>query len=149
MSYDHVQKSPFYLLLFAIASICFVSGWVFRQDSSALITCWSVALIMIFVGANFASLTVRDLGDTLDIRFGPMPLFGKRIRYQDIQFVAIDRTNLLDGWGIHWVPGRGTTYNIWGFDCVRLQVGKSTLRIGTDDQQNLLVFLQERIGKAQ
>ena len=147
MGYDHTQKGYFYLIMFLVASFCFVSGWVFRNESIAMYTCWSVALIMVFAGANFTTLTVRDMGDELDVRFGPIPLLGTRIRYENVQSVAVDRTKWLDGWGIHWIPGRGMTYNIWGFDCVRLQVGKKTIRVGTDDPQNLCAFLQRQLAK--
>jgi hypothetical protein len=54
----------------------------------------------------------------------------------------------MDGWGIHYVPFRGWTYNLWGFDCVVLQLGSKTVRIGTDDADNLLAFLERQIGTA-
>jgi hypothetical protein len=147
MEYDHTQKGHFYLIMWVVASFCFVNGWVFRNESIAMYTCWGVALIMVLVGASFKTLTVCDMRDELDVRFGPIPLFGTRIRYEDIQSVAVDHTKWLDGWGIHWVPGRGMTYNIWGFDCVRVQVGSKTIRVGTDDPQNLCEFLQQRLPK--
>ncbi len=36
--------------------------------------------------------------------------------------VSAARSNWLDGWGIHYFPGRGIIYNLWGFDCVRVQI---------------------------
>ena len=95
----------------------------------------------------FHHLTVRDEDDCLAIRFGPLPLLGKRIPYADITSAEPDRTSLIDGWGVHWVPGRGTTYNIWGYGCVKLQVGGRTIRVGSDDVENVLAFLQGKIGK--
>ena len=59
-----------------------------------------------------------------------------------------DRSNVIDGWGIHWVPGRGWTYNLWGFDCVRLTLaGGRTIRVGTDDPRSLAQFVQTRIAR--
>jgi hypothetical protein len=56
------------------------------------------------------------------------------------------RTNLRDGWGIHYFPGRGSTWNLWGFDCVVLRLGGSkTLRVGTDDPEGLAAFLADRV----
>ena len=53
--------------------------------------------------------------------------------------------SLIDGLGIHYVPFRGWTYNLWGFDCVVLELGKKTLRIGSNDADGLLTFLRSRI----
>ena len=68
--------------------------------------------------------------------------FGWRTR---IESVEPGRSSLLDGWGIHYFPGRGWTYNLWGFDCVVLRMKKKTLRVGTDDPDGLLEFLQSRV----
>jgi hypothetical protein len=46
----------------------------------------------------FGSLTIRDEGDCLALRFGPLPLLRKRIRYADITGVEVGRTTILDGW---------------------------------------------------
>jgi hypothetical protein len=145
MGYDHTQRGHFYLILALVSAVCFVSGWNLRNEPMALYICWGIALLMFLAGMSFITLTVRDMGDVLDVRFGPIPLFGKSIRYADIQSVATDRTNLLDGWGVHWVPGRGTTYNIWGFECVRLSVRNRTIRVGTDDAENLCEFIRSKL----
>ena len=59
----------------------------------------------------------------------------------------IGRTNIIDGWGIHYFPGRGWTYNIWGFDCVKLTLGRKIIRVGTDDAEELAKFIREKIGR--
>ena len=56
----------------------------------------------------------------LALRFGPLPVLRKTFRYADITGVEIGRTSVIDGWGIHYMPGRGWTYNLWGFNCVKL-----------------------------
>jgi len=83
------------------------------------------AAILALCGLAFGSLTIRDEGEYLAIRFGPLPVLCKRIRYADITGVETGRTKLIDGWGIHYMPGRGWTYNLWGYDCVKLTLGKS------------------------
>ena len=50
------------------------------------------------------------------------------------------------GWGIHYFPGRGWTYNIWGFACVKLTLGRKIIRVGTDDADGLARFLGEKTG---
>ena len=78
--------------------------------------------------------------------YGPLPLFRKRIRYADITAVEKSRSNVIDGWGIHYIPGRGWTYNLWGFDCVKLQLDKKVVRVGSNDAENLAAFLKQRTG---
>ena len=94
--------------------------------------------------ARRAGLPVSDLADHLYVHFGPLALFRKRIAYSQITHVEPGRSSVIDGWGIHYVPGRGWTWNLWGFDCVVLTLGDRTLRIGTDDVRGLTEFLQAK-----
>lgn len=149
MDYDHTQRGGLRYVLDLSAGLMFVLAWVFRAA-------WAPALILVGTGATlllaglcFRELTVRDAGDHLRVRFGPLPLLGTRIRYDEITAVEPARTSWIDGWGIHWMPGRGWTYNLWGFDCVRLKVGGRTISIGTDDVENLVRFLREKTGCAE
>ena len=52
---------------------------------------------------------------------------------------------LLDGWGIHYMLGRGWTYNLWGRDCAKITLGRRIIRVGTDDVKNLVACLREKI----
>jgi hypothetical protein len=90
---------------------------------------------------------VRDKGDCLALRYGPIPLFHKRFPYSKMTAVEASRSTVFDGWGIHYLPARGWTYNLWGFGCVKVQMGKKTVRIGTDDVRGLVVFLRGKIGE--
>lgn len=104
-----------------------------------------IAATFLIVAFMFGSLTIRDDGEWLVLRYGPLPAFRKRIRYAEITVVEPDRTNWIDGWGIHYIPGRGWTYNLWGFECVKLTLGKKIIRVGTDDVENLVEFLRQKI----
>ena len=103
--------------------------------------------IRVLAGLMFGHLTVRDAGEHLAVRFGPLPAFGIKIAYAEITSVEPDRTSIIDGWGVHYVPWRGTTYNLWGFGCVKITVGRRIIRVGTDDVEGLTAFLRERIGQ--
>ena len=48
--------------------------------------------------------------------------------------------------GIPFMPGRGWTYNIWGFACVKLTLGRKIIRVGADDADELAKFLGEKTG---
>jgi hypothetical protein len=103
------------------------------------------AVVIALVAFCFGTLTVRDVGEKLVVRFGPIPLFGKSIRYADLRHVEAARSTFWDGWGIHYCPGRGWIWNLWGFDCVRIQLQKRTIRIGTDDVAGLVEFLKTKL----
>jgi hypothetical protein len=98
----------------------------------------------------FHHLTVEDRGEAMAIRFGPLPLFRKAVRYADIAGVEVGRTLILDGWGIHYSVRGGWVWNLWGRDCivVRLKDGR-VLRVGTDDAESLARFLDEKVGQQQ
>jgi hypothetical protein len=55
------------------------------------------------------------------------------------------RSRLIDGWGIHWLPRRGWTYNLWGRGCVAIRTDRGPVRIGTDDPTGLERFLRAKL----
>lgn len=143
MRYLHTQTSPLWLL-----PIAMTFGLVAVAQAAELEPIWmiyAIATLLVLISFAFKSLTVSDVGDALQVQFGPLPVFSKTIRYADITAVEQGRSSLLDGWGIHYVPLRGWTWNLWGLDCVVLHLGKKVLRIGTDDPENLTAFLQSAI----
>ena len=145
--YEHTQWAPIcWIILLPALAILFVVG-ALSGDGDVVIQLFLVGIALTVASYSFRSLRVVDEGDVLAVRFGPIPLFRKRIAYADIQAAERDRSSVVDGWGIHFVPGRGWTYNLWGFDCVRLTLtGGRTIHIGTDDQDGLARFLQQKSG---
>jgi hypothetical protein len=89
-----------------------------------------LGVLMLLLGSSFQFLTVADRGDYLLIRFGPLPLFQKRIHYTDVSDVEIGQTTVLDGWGIHMSVRGGWVWNL----------------SGRDDGENLARFLRAQIG---
>ena len=77
---------------------------------------------------------------------GPLPVLSKTIRYADITNIEVGRTKIIDGWRVHYILGRGWTYNIWGFGCVKLTLGRKIIRVGTDDAEGLATFLGKKTG---
>ena len=146
MRYAHTQKGPLHFLLDGVAAILLVSAWLSgNQPTLALILVLSGCLLALFA-LSFRTLTVSDEGEQLAIRFGPLPLFRKSIAYADMTEVEPGRSSFIDGWGIHYVPGRGWTYNLWGFECAVVHLGNRIIRIGSDDVENLVEFLNQKIG---
>jgi hypothetical protein len=147
MEYEHTQRGPLYLIVYGLGVAVLVGAWFLRHVPELWRSWAGIAVVSALLAESLRYLTVRDEGDWLAIRFGPLPLFRKRIRYADVTAVEPDRTTFGDGWGIHWAPGRGWTYNLWGFDCVRLTLGRKVIRVGSDDVDNLVDFLRAKVGR--
>ena len=143
--YSHTQKAPLCLILYGSALACLVLVFIIGEIPGIYIG-GGVGLLIALLGPCFHHLTVMDHGDVLAIRFGPVPLLRRTVRYTDIGSVAIGRTLLLDGWGIHYSIRGGWVWNIWGRTCVVVYFKNgSTLRIGTDDAEDLVEFLRRKV----
>jgi len=144
-TYNHTQRGPLYLIMLAVAVVILAMAWRLRDDPASVHGLLILAAVFFLVSLMFKRLTIRDEGAHLAVRYGPLPLFRRRIPYSEIASADPDRTSWIDGWGIHWIPGRGYTYNLWGFGCVRLVVRERVIRIGSDDVENLVSFLRKKI----
>jgi hypothetical protein len=144
-AYSHTQKAPLGIILFGSALACFALAW-FIGAAPGFFIVGGVGLLMALLGAAFHHLTVEDRSDVLGIRFGPIPLFRRTVRYADIERGEVGRTLILDGWGIHMSVRGGWVWNLWGRDCVVVHFRDGgVLRIGTDDAENLAGFVNRRI----
>ena len=145
MSYHHTQRGWIHFVLISIAALLVALQLALPPVLSMRVLIGIAAGVFVLLAASFRQLTVSDEGDRLAIRFGPLPLFQRTIRYDEITSAVPARTALIDGIGIHYLPGRGTTYNIAGRECVKLTRKGRTIRIGTDDAEGLSEFLRGRI----
>lgn len=145
MSYQHTQHGPLGWLLLIIAIGPAILAAAVGAPSPVASVMGVVAGVFVALAACFGSLTVADRGDSLSIRFGPLPVFSRSVAYSSITDVQVSRSALIDGWGIHYIPGRGWTYNLWGRDCVEIHMASSRLRIGTDDASRLCEFLCSKV----
>jgi hypothetical protein len=142
--YSHTQKAPLGLILYTTALACLVLAWRVGNTPGVYIG-GGVGLLIALLAPAFHYLTVEDHGDRLAIRFGPLPLFRRTVRYTDIEKVEVGRTLLVEGWGIHLSIRGGWVWNLWGRACVVVHLKKGVLRIGTDDAENLAGFLEGKI----
>lgn len=145
--YRHTQWSPLGPA-FAAAAIGCLTVWMLVDDPLERTLCVTMAVAAGLIGGLFARLRITERDDHLRVRFGPLPLFGTRVRYAHVRSVRRARASLLDGLGVHWFPGRGWTFNVWGFDCVELQTDRGPVRLGTDDPDGLVQHLTQRTGVA-
>ena len=144
--YRHTQKSPLCLILYGSALACIALAWMVRNTPG--LDAVVGGLLVALLAPAFHHLTVEDQGDRLAIRFGPLPLFRRTVRYADIDGVAVGRTLILDGWGIHYSVRGGWVWNLWGRDCVVVGLKNGgVLRIGTDDAENLARKIEGKIAQ--
>ncbi|MEM7166616.1 MAG: hypothetical protein AAF581_14205 [Planctomycetota bacterium] len=144
--YQHTQNAPLHWLLWGTASLLVaILSWAAPEVVLVQWLLLAMVVVITVFALSFMHLTVRDEGDRMTLRYGPLPLFSKAIRYDQIRSAKASRSTLIDGWGIHWLPGRGWTFNLWGFACAELELDRGTLRIGSDDVPRLVEFLQQRV----
>ena len=108
-----------------------------------MITLFSLSGLFFFLTFAFKWLETSGQGDHLLVRYGPLPSFRKRVRYDGVRGGKRDRSLLIEGWGIHLGP-RGWIWNLWGREVVELEREEGRLRIGTDDPEGLIAHLRER-----
>ncbi len=145
MAYDHTQESSLTTIIFLSGIASAVVVYLAISQPIAGILGVGIAVTIGFLSFCFGSLRVCDETMHLGVRFGPLPVFRTRIPYSKVTAVNPARSSLIDGWGIHWVPGRGMIYNLWGFDCVRIEMGSKFVCVGTDDVDGLLTFLKTKL----
>jgi hypothetical protein len=145
--YAHTQAAQLCLMLYCSALACIALAWMVGSPPGNLIAV-AVGLLIALLAPAFHHLTVEDRGEVLAIRFGPIPLFRRTVRYSDIVKVEVGRTLILDGWGIHYSLRGGWVWNLWGRDCVVVHwKNGGVLRIGTDDASNLARFVEGKIAQ--
>ena len=142
LTYNHTQKAPWFLLLLAFAALFFTIALVTRAEPVSPAILLVAGLLMAVLGYSLQQLTVCDEGDRLAVRFGPLPLFEKRIRYDDIREVEIGRTTILNGWDIHWRLRSGWVWSLSVGDCVAIRHKRGLIRIGSDDAKGLVEVLK-------
>lgn len=142
MTYHHTQRGPLFIFVLLAAAVVGVGAGVLLAGGSPL--GWvlvGVAVVVLLLAACMRHLTISDEDSHLAVRFGPLPLFARRIAYDQITAAMRGRTTWLDGWGIHWSLSGGWVWNIWGFDCVIIHMGRRRLKLGTDDPEGLVALL--------
>jgi hypothetical protein len=146
LHYSHTQTSPIRYILVVVIFLSLLTGWLWRSEFWAWFSMAFLSGVCLLILLTMTSLTIQDTDESLEVKFGPLPLFSTHIPFEDIRAFRPTRSRVVDGWGIHYLPGRGWTWSLWGFDCVDIERRHSTLRLGTDDPANLAAFLERAVG---
>lgn len=146
MPYQRTQHGPWgwILLLIGLLQVGVGTGLAGGAESGIGYLLIGVGSTLIAAAACFATLTISGKPDGLIVNFGPFPLISFRIPLDQIRGCGQERSRWIDGWGIHWTPGRGWLYNVWGYDCIRLDLDGRSVRLGTGDPAGLMAWLAER-----
>jgi hypothetical protein len=154
--YDHTQRGMLHYLVGLSGGLCLAGALVSGPGNPIFMVLVAAACLMMFIGACFVYLRIRDDGDRLSIRFGPVQTFGTSIRYENIAAVEPSRTTFLAGWGVHGLPFVGVVYNIHGYACVKVTFKRPHglfrfryMAIGTDDPEGLAAFLSGKARQAE
>jgi len=148
--YDHTQTGGWHWIMAPPGVVLLMAG-VLAGEAATVVA----GVILILIAGMVGHLRVWDDGDALRVRFGPLPLLGTRIPYDQVERVEVSRTSWLQGWGVHGWPGAWLVYNIWGFGAVTLHLKepRTIFRfrrhvIGTDEPEALARFLRGRLKAA-
>ena len=145
-TYQHTQRGPWsFVLLAVVASNLTLAVRLWGNEPAwASWLFLSVALLMTFMTLCFQSLTTTVSETSLRVHFGPIPLLEKRFCWKRL-FRSPRKNSLLDGWGVHWTPGKGWIYNMWVFDCLAINLGTRHFRVGTNDPDQVCEVLERAI----
>lgn len=142
--YSHTQIGWIQWILGPLGLLQIGLGLAVPQPNPTRWILVGVGSLLVLLAFCFARLRVREKPDHLEVSFGPLPLFRRNIAYGEICSVELARSALIDGLGIHWLPGRGWIWNLRGRNCVELELTSGRLRVGTDDPEGLTRHLQAR-----
>ena len=145
--YQEVQHSAWVWLLFPVSAFQVSAPMLIKMPTSTAAALFAAGILVMLLAFSFAKLSVYDTGFGLRVQFGPLQIFGTEVDYQQIRSIARERTSLLDGWGLRRCRG-GWLYNVWGFDCIKVQLDEKVVRIGTQRPEELLQFLEEQAARA-
>ena len=144
--YERTQHALWmWVLLLAIAAVI---GWAWSTDPGVhmLVPAALPIGILVVAGALFTRLTIRVDSTAVRWYFGwGWP--GGAIPLSAIDRAEVTRTNLVEGFGIHWTIWHGWLWNASGFQAVEIfKTDGGRVTLGTDDPQGLAAAI-ERSGK--
>ena len=81
VDYQHTQTGRIHYLLYAAGVGMLAGAWRAQEVPGLPLVLLGAGLLVIVFGLSFHYLRVEDDGDSLALRYGPLPLFHKRLAY--------------------------------------------------------------------
>jgi hypothetical protein len=146
--YSHTQTGWLTIIALAGALLAIgAAGMELGPESPARGGLLATEIILALLIPLFGWLTVTVDDEKVTAKFG-IGLIRKKIRIIDIQTATQVRNKWYYGWGMRMGPW-GWMYNVSGLDAVEIELkNKGKFRIGTDEAEELLRAIKQRIGLA-
>jgi len=151
-SYKHTQIG--YLMLVVTLAVLVLFAWVYitasaepaSVDSGPNFAVTAIMVLILFILASFATLTVSIGENYLRIKFG-YGIFRKKFAVNEVASAAHVKNHWYYGWGIRvWFWPYMWIYNISDFDAVEIRIKNGKIyRIGTDDPTELEAAIKRAI----
>lgn len=143
-SYKHTQIG--YLMLVIALVVLVLFAWAYITASAELPSVDSgpnfaitfIMVLILFILASFATLTVSIDENYLRIKFG-YGIFAKKFVLNQVVSVHVVKNNWYYGWGIKlWLWPKMWIYSVSGFNAVEIVMKNGEVyRIGTDAPEEL------------
>ena len=154
ITYKHTQIG--YLMLVVTLAILVLFAWVYitalaelpSVDSGPNFAVSTIMVLILFILASFATLTVSINEKYLRIKFG-YGIFKKKFLLEKITSARTVKNHWYLGWGIRiWFWPHMWIYNVSGFDAVEITMRNGKIyRIGTDVPKELEVEINKHLNK--
>ncbi|MDP2562449.1 hypothetical protein [Psychrobium sp. 1_MG-2023] len=140
MQYKNTQLGTAMLALMGLVTVILVLGLISKPQEPIGFAFVIVGVIALL----FSSLTIKVSSDTIDWFFGPK-FWKKSLAISDVRSAQVIRTKWYYGFGIRLIS-TGWLYNVSGLTAVELKLNDgTTVSLGTDDPENLLAAINERL----
>jgi hypothetical protein len=133
-AYEHRQWAPLNLLIVIVTAVAAMFAGPRYGPVYAL---------TILGALVFARLTTRVDREGISWSF-TLGVPAGRLVFAELDHAELTRTNLFEGWGLHWSIWHGWVWNVWGFRAVELFLRNGQREtIGTDDPQGLFAAIEQ------
>ena len=151
-SYKHTQIGYFMLVVTLAVLILFILARIsaasepLSVDSGSNFAVSVLMVLVLFILASFASLTVWIDDQYLRIKFG-YGIFAKQFALSEIVSVRKAKNHWYYGWGIHlWLRPKKWLYTVSGFQAVEITLKNGNVYlIGTDVPTELETAIKQAI----
>ena len=150
--YKHTQIG--YLMLVVLLAVLVLFAWAQitarleppSVDSGTNLLVTAVMVLILFILASFATLTVTIDKNYIGIKFG-YGIFRKKFPLNEIASAISVKNHWYYGWGIRlWLWPKMWIYNVSGFDAIEIIMKNGRIyRIGTDDPSELEAAIKRNI----
>jgi hypothetical protein len=141
-AYERTQSARWMWLVLIPCGAIIVAVWLAGPSVALNASVSILCLVILACFSVFTRLTIRADADAVTWYFG-WGFPGSAIPTNQIERAEVTKTNLFEGWGIHWTIWHGWVWNASGFQAVEIfKTDGGKLTLGTDDPQGLFQAIE-------